>query len=353
MHSVSLVIFINAIQVQRAVATEGVQVLRLATRTTTGDIEVFVVPREHLRLGSLLYRTMLEMNGDEDANPEPIDANVSPPVMAYLAEFLAKSHREPMERIERPLKSRCLERAGIPLWAVEFIRGIPLGALFLDVLEGARIFRIEILFQLGCARIASEVMYLGVAGKSLEVPPLLTLSDKQKLRTRNSYFFNDSSSGVVENEALVVILVDDDDENNFKRKRTLSVEQSESAAQALHAFGEVRAGWGEGYANFETKPLGMQLKLYCSQAEHTRPDVVQYLLQQGADANHRCSSGETVMHEICADAKYGRRGNHGEKAAIVDLFIEHGASVNARSSPQTTPERYCLARLITATHAAR
>ena len=299
--------------------------MQLATRTTTGAIEVFKVPTKHLSGGSLVYRTMLGM--DEDANPGPIDANVSPAVMAYLAEFLAKSYREPIKRIERPLKSRCLKGAGIPPWAVEFIRGIPLGALFVDVLEGARIFRIEILFQLGCARIASDVMYAGVAGLDTEsLAVSLPLSVKQELRTRNSYFFDSLSSGVVKNEAL-------DDEANLNCKGTLSVEQSESAAQALHAFGKVREGWGEGYENFKAQPLDMQLELYCSEAEHTRPDVVQYLLQQGADANLRCCSGETVMHRICADAKYGRRGNRDEKADIVELLIKYGASVNARSSP--------------------
>ena len=170
----------------------------------TGD--EFEVPVDDLR-GSGLYREMLETFG-YDASAESIDANVSTAVLIKLVKFLANSRVNPIIQIARPLKSRRLQDSGVPEWAVEFIRSIPLGPFLLDVMEGAQLFRMGILFQLGCARIASEVMYVGatklerLAGPRAQV---LTVADKQKLRSQNSYFLDGSiaiSCGVIKNDLI-------------------------------------------------------------------------------------------------------------------------------------------------------
>ena len=100
-----------------------------------------------------------------------------------------------------------------------------------------------------------------------------------------------------------------------------------SAEEALHSFLE---GFDE-LEDFDRKAPGDQLGLYCSLADPVRPDVVKYLLQHGADANHRYN-GNTPLFEICLRSRIEKR-NFDEMFATTNTLIEHGADVNARSSP--------------------
>jgi len=61
-------------------------------------------------------------------------------------------------------------------------------------------------------------------------------------------------------------------------------------------------------------------------AEKLHADVVALLLDHGADANGKISSGETALHAV--GAGYPKDPN-GVRVKIIDLLIAHGANVNA------------------------
>ena len=100
-----------------------------------------------------------------------------------------------------------------------------------------------------------------------------------------------------------------------------------STEQALHDF-------LEDWEKLNNEGPSEQLGLYCSLANNddTRPDVVKHLLRSGADANYRYF-GNTALFGICSRSKLLMPKNSNDMVAIVDMLIEHGADVHARSSP--------------------
>lgn len=93
--------------------------------------------------GSRWLRSLLDDPADHSeegaAFPCMFDSTLVAKVVYYLEQNLA----EPIERLQRPLRSTDLKETGAPDWAIRFILSQPMDASILDLMETATFFQIH------------------------------------------------------------------------------------------------------------------------------------------------------------------------------------------------------------------
>lgn len=72
-------------------------------------------------------------------------------------------------------------------------------------------------------------------------------------------------------------------------------------------------------------------------AKGLHADVVELLLDRGADANATISGWRTALHEVGDKITYNDDAASARRLKIIELLIARGANVNARSKAQKTP----------------
>mmetsp|Transcript_20656 Transcript_20656/g.24260 ORF Transcript_20656/g.24260 Transcript_20656/m.24260 type:complete len:198 (+) Transcript_20656:21-614(+) len=105
-----------------------------------------------------LVNTLLQDEEGSDEIPLP---GVKDSEFQRIVSYLKQNKEEPLVQIERPLKSTNLTESGVPAWANEFIKAVPMDGAIVDLIEAADTLQLNMLKSLACARVAAEIKEVG------------------------------------------------------------------------------------------------------------------------------------------------------------------------------------------------
>jgi S-phase kinase-associated protein 1 len=113
----------------------------------------FDVPMGVARMSELV-KTMIDDEQESDENQEIPLPNVKSTVLAKVIEFCSHHHNNPMQEIEKPLKSANMSEV-VPEWDANFV-DIEQELLF-ELILAANYMDIKSLLDLTCAKVASMI----------------------------------------------------------------------------------------------------------------------------------------------------------------------------------------------------